>query len=157
MYDENNNKKINIYNHETGKTDVVVYEETLGEGYLNGELIMSTIEESSLEKNVSEIETKAKYTYVGSKSKKVSWVETTTVANVVALIAAAIGNMTGAKVLSSLGSSYVKSMISNYKSATVNVKIYEWVTGKITNYKYVWSITPKGGSKKGPYTDYMAV
>lgn len=154
-YDNNGNREIRILNNETNEVDIVKYYVTTGNATLNGMTVITTV--PSLEVMENEISPNADYTYVGKVTRKISWAETAAVSAVVGLIASAIGKVTGAMVLAKIGSAAIKAMIRSYRNATVVTKIYEWVTGKVTNYKYVWTVTPVGGSEHGPYTSYMAV
>lgn len=156
-YDKDGNREIYITNCDTNIVDLVKYNVTTGIATMNDMTVVSTMPSLDVMESEPGVSLNANYTYIGKVSKKISWVATTMVSQLVGIIASAIGRLTGAMVLAKIGATALKAMIKSYKNATVVASIYEWVTGKVTNHKYVWYVTPVGGSKHGPYTSYFGV
>ena len=97
------------------------------------------------------------YTYLGAKSKKISWGKATTAAVLASMIATVLGYIGGAAIIGAVGSASLGVIASAASNGVVNAKTYSRKTGKITNYKYIWSFTPSGSRKYGDYTSYVTV
>ena len=159
-YDMENGKRVTfITNEDTAKTDKLLYDETNGIFYLNGEKIAEIIEESrndEVQKN-SFLKAAPAYTYLGAKSKKISWGKATTAAVLASMIATVLGYIGGAAIIGAVGATSLGVIASAASNGVVNAKTYSRKTGKITNYKYIWSFTPSGSRKYGDYKSYLTV
>lgn len=156
---EDGNKVTFITNEDTEKTDKLLYDETKDIFYLNGEKIAEINEESwngEFQEN-GFLKAAPAYTYLGAKSKKISWGKAVSVAVLAEVIAAAVGSIGGAAVIAAMGSTALGVVAGAATNGVVNTKTYSRKTGKITNYKYVWSFTPSGSRKYGDYTSYVTV
>ena len=155
--------EINIL--ETGKSDCIVIKVEdktvmIDTGLdQNGEKIAEIIEESrndEVQKN-SFLKAAPAYTYLGAKSKKISWGKATTAAVLASMIATVLGYIGGAAIIGAVGATSLGVIASAASNGVVNAKTYSRKTGKITNYKYIWSFTPSGSRKYGDYTSYVTV
>ena len=141
-----------------GTVDIVKYEVEKSEIYLNGEKVSETITESSkVEEKVNSTFRAKRYSYVGSKKKRISWGKATSVAILAAMIAAAVGSLGGTAVIGAMGIGTLGALAGASGGGTVKTKIYSLKAGKITNYKYVWSFTASTGDRYGNYTSYITV
>lgn len=73
------------------------------------------------------------------------------------MIATVLGYIGGAAIVGAVGSVSLGVIASAASNGVVNAKTYSRKTGKITNYKYIWSFTPSGSRKYGDYTSYVTV
>lgn len=151
-YDNNGNRTTEVIDTSTGNVDVIKYDENNGKLLLNGENILLS-ENVETEKNV---QTRASdFVYIGSVDKTITWNQASNAATVAGLIASVIGIITGAQVLSMIGSAVLSNIISKSANGRVRAKAYKLQAGKVTTYKYIWSFTPANGSKYGDYTSYV--
>lgn len=155
FYDNDGNRTIKITNSFDESVDIISYDNDLGEIILNGEKISEMILEENGEAEIATRE--ANYSYLGSRSKRISWGKAAVAATVAGAIAVAVGNIGGAAVIAAMGIAALGALASTAGGGVVKTKVYSLKAGSFTNYKYVWSFTASTGDKYGNYTSYITV
>lgn len=103
-----------------------MYDETNGIFYLNGEKIAEIIEESrndEVQKN-SFLKAAPAYTYLGAKSKKISWGKATTAVVLASMIATVLGYIGGAAIIGAVGAASLGVIALAASNGVVNAKTY---------------------------------
>ena len=160
---EKNQRVIDVVNEETHEVEKVTYDEesgdvnqycvyggedTLGQFYQDEIFLYNAVSASN-----------DRYKYIGTTTKNISWESGIAVATLAAVIAAVMG-LGAAEIIKQIGVPTLTGMSvisAGLITATVKYKAYEMVAGKLTSYKFVWSIKPNGGKTYGDYTSYVGV
>lgn len=150
-YDNEGNRNIDILELETRILNVITYNTQNDSLYLNNEKISSNDNELSERDFIMPYDDN--WIYFGSSSRTITDLETMTAMVFVAGVAAYVGSYcTAAAVLSAMGSTSVNYIISTFNEANVSTTVYKFNSNLVTQWRYNWSVTPKGGSTYGPYT-----
>ena len=154
-YDESNHKVTEIYNKNTGTTNVLVYDEDASVFTLDGEIIATV--------NTSVRHTPAMLDATGwelltTYSHEITWVEAATVI-VVASIVAGLLTVSGgaAAVIGVMGAGVLAGIISISVGATIDGSLYQMMSGVYITQKDIWTFTIPSGQVYGEYTTYRGV
>lgn len=147
-YNSEQQRCIRVCNLNTGEEDVVVANPDQTVDYIQD--INIVVEDArAFVKNVSRA---SQWKKLKTTSEVITGIDTMSAMVFVAGVAALIGSyMTAAAVFSAMGSTAVNYIISKFERATVVTTIYKANTTLVTQFEYVWKLTPLGGSTYGPY------
>lgn len=147
-YNIQNQRCISVCNLNTGVTDLVVVNTDKTVDYLQD--INIVVEDArTFAKNISRA---PQWIKLKTTSEVITGIDTMSAMVFVAGVAALIGAyMTAAAVLSAMGATAVNYIISKFERATVVTTIYKANTTLVTQFEYVWKLTPVGGTTYGPY------
>ncbi|MBD8915111.1 MAG: hypothetical protein EGR77_03805 [Pseudobutyrivibrio sp.] len=147
-YNVEQQRCIRICNLNTGEVDVVVANPDQTVDYIQD--INIVIEDArAFAQNTSRT---SQWKKIKTTSEVITGIDTMSAMVFVAGVAALIGAyMTATAVLSAMGTAAVNYIISRFERATVVTTIYKANTTLVTQFEYVWKLTPLGGSTYGPY------
>ncbi|MDY2614342.1 MAG: hypothetical protein SO471_16200 [Anaerobutyricum hallii] len=156
-YTSTGNRMISVENVCTHELDIIEYDENTSTMSVNGEETSSYVAISDMETIPETAGPYSNYTDLGTTSKKISWGASTTAAALAAIIAVTVGGVSAAAVIAKIGSAALGVIAVQVQYGVVRTHVYAMYAGSVTNYKYVWSFTPAGGSKYGDYISYVTV
>lgn len=154
FYDECGKRCIQVENMYVGCIEVVVYDEIGGCLYYNdNEVEMSTLE-ANRNQNAHSVQTSVNddmWLYLGHTDQSMK-IFTSQVVVLAAAIAAIISPYTtAAAVIAAVSTAVLDQIISEFEDIIIGVDSYMYNPPIITQYKYVFALTPSGHSPYGPY------
>ena len=154
----NGNTKTIITNLTTNTSDVLTTNADSTKFYLNGGLVATVSEQPVNEfPQPNALARSGSFTYIGTTTKNITWLQSTTVAVVAGLIAIAVGNIGAAAVITAMGSATLSILAAQSSGGKVTTKTYEMRTPSVVTYKFVWTFTASTGNSYGPFTSYTTV